>query len=452
MPSALANSEAEEFLKEFRRRNSDQAEFIQSVTELVGSLGPVLKNRPDIRAARILERLTEPEHIFAFRVTWVNDAGIPQVNRGYRVQFSSALGPYKGGLRFHPSVNLSILKFLGFEQVFKNSLTGLSLGGAKGGADFNPKGKSEAEIMRFCQAFMTELANHIGPDKDIPAGDIGVGSLEIGYLFGWYKKLANEFHGSMTGKGPEWGGSNLRPEATGYGLLYFVHAMLAEIGQDLPGQTIVISGSGNVAQYAAEKAIELGARVLTLSDSTGYIHDPAGVTKEKLEFIKQLKGGRRGSIEAYAKEFDSATFIPGQPPWQVKANIYLPCATQNELNGQAAKTIIANDAVIVAEGANMPATPEAIEVFNLSTMLFAPGKASNAGGVAVSGLEMSQNSIRTSWSLTEIDDRLKIIMKDIHNKSLQYGRDQAGKTDYVKGANTAGFLRVADAMLAQGIT
>lgn len=436
----------ENFLDDFQKKHANEPEFVQSVEELVSSLGDLLQSRPDLRDARILERISEPERIIQFKVTWVDDQGVPQVNRGYRVQFSSVLGPYKGGLRFHPTVNLSVLQFLGFEQIFKNSLTGLMLGGAKGGADFDPKGKSDGEVMRFCQAFMTELANHIGPDTDIPAGDIGVGAREIGYLFGMYKKLANEFHGSLTGKGLDWGGSNLRPEATGYGLLYFVEAMLKHAGQDIKGKTVAISGSGNVAQYAAIKAVELGAKVVTLSDSGGYIYDADGFDAKELAFVQQIKNVQRGRIKDYLAKDPTAEYHEGQKPWAVKADIYLPCATQNEIDQADAQIIAANKPLIVAEGANMPTTTEGLAVFKQTDILFAPAKASNAGGVAVSGLEMAQNSMRTSWSLQEVDERLKGIMRDIHAQCVN-----AGQTDYMKGANTAGFLKVAEAMLSQGI-
>ncbi|MDB5170833.1 MAG: glutamate dehydrogenase [Candidatus Saccharibacteria bacterium] len=440
----------ENFLDDFQKKHAGEPEFVQAVEELVSSLGDVLEERPDLRDARILERITEPERIIQFKVTWVDDNGVPQVNRGYRVQFSSVLGPYKGGLRFHPTVNLSVLQFLGFEQIFKNSLTGLMLGGAKGGADFDPKNKSDGEVMRFCQAFMIELSNHIGPDTDIPAGDIGVGAREIGYMFGMYKKLVNEFHGSLTGKGLDWGGSNLRPEATGYGLLYFVEAMLEHAGQDIKGKTVVISGSGNVAQYAAIKATEMGAKVLTLSDSAGYIYDADGFSLEELKYVQEIKNVRRGRIKEYLQKDPDAEYYEGQKPWSVKADIYLPCATQNEIDKADAETIAANHPLVVAEGANMPTTPEGLEVFKQAEVLFAPAKASNAGGVAVSGLEMAQNSMRTSWSLEEVDERLKSIMRDIHAQCVKAGKTD-DTVDYMKGANTAGFLKVAEAMLSQGV-
>ncbi len=444
-------SYSQQVIDSVRARYPDQLEFIQSVEELVVSLDDFLQKNPRFEAHRILERLTEPDRVISFRVTWVDDTGHVQVNRGYRVQFSSTLGPYKGGLRFHPSVNLSVLKFLGFEQIFKNSLTGLWLGGAKGGADFDPKGKSDNEVMRFCQAFMSELYPHIGPDTDVPAGDIGVGGREIGYLFGWYKKLAGEFHGSLTGKGVDWGGSNLRPEATGYGLLYFAEAMVEHIGQKMAGKTVVISGSGNVAQYATEKALEMGTKVLTVSDSAGFIHDPDGITNDKLEFIKQLKNVRRGRISAYAEKFKGATYHAGAKPWSVKSDAYLPCATQNEIDEHDAQVIAAHQPLLVAEGANMPTTPEGIEIFQKADILFAPAKASNAGGVAVSGLEMSQNMTRLSLTHQAVDAQLRQIMNDIHAKCVQYGASEHG-VDYARGANVAGFVRVAGAMIEQGVT
>jgi glutamate dehydrogenase (NADP+) len=439
------------FLAGATERYQSEPEFLQALQELVGSLGTVIGDRPDLVRAGILERLCEPERSIQFRVTWIDDHDVVHVNRGYRVQFSGALGPYKGGLRFHPTVNLSVLKFLGFEQVFKNSLTGLWLGGAKGGSDFDPKGKSDTEVMRFCQAFITELANYIGPDTDIPAGDIGVGSREIGFMFGWYKKLVNEFHGSLTGKGIDWGGSNLRPEATGYGLLYFVEAMLKQRDDTLQGKTVVISGAGNVAQYAAQKAIELGAKVLTLSDSSGYIYDADGIDQEKLEHVLHIKNTERGRIEEYLKKYPKAAYHKDKKPWGEQADIYLPCATQNEIGKEDANAIIKHRPLIVAEGANMPTTPEAYEILHKTGVLFAPAKASNAGGVAVSGLEMAQNSMRTIWSIEEVDEKLKVIMRDIHQKCVDNGKTADGTVDYVQGANTAGFLRVAEAMLNQGI-
>ena len=399
----------------------------------------------------LLERMVEPERVIMFRVAWIDDAGNTQVNRGFRIQMNSAIGPYKGGLRFHPSVTLSVLKFLAFEQVFKNSLTTLPMGGGKGGSDFDPKGKSDNEVMRFCQAFMTELAKYIGADTDVPAGDIGVGGREVGYMFGQYKRLRNEFTGVLTGKGRSFGGSLIRPEATGYGTVYFAQSMLATKNDSFKGKTVVVSGSGNVAQYAIEKATELGAKVVTASDSAGYIYDEAGIDAEKLAFIMEIKNERRGRISEYTEKYTSAKYFAGERPWGVTCDVALPCATQNELNGDEAKTLVANRTVCVAEGANMPSTPEAIEVFHAAKILFAPGKASNAGGVATSGLEMSQNSLRLSWTSEEVDAKLKTIMADIHASCVAYGTDANGYVDYVKGANVAGFVKVADAMLGQGV-
>lgn len=399
----------------------------------------------------LLERMVEPERVIMFRVTWIDDAGNTQVNRGYRIQMNSAIGPYKGGIRFHPSVNLSILKFLAFEQVFKNSLTTLPMGGGKGGSDFDPKGKSDNEIMKFCQAFMTELSKHIGADTDVPAGDIGVGGREVGYMFGQYKRLRNEFTGVLTGKGISFGGSLIRPEATGYGDVYFAQSMLATKGQSFEGKTVVVSGSGNVAQYAIEKATQLGGKVVTASDSSGYIYDADGINAEKLAYIMEIKNVNYGRISDYLNKYPNAKFVAGKRPWEVKCDVALPCATQNELNGEEAQMLVNNGCICVAEGANMPSTPEAIEVFHKSKILFAPGKASNAGGVATSGLEMSQNSLRLSWTREEVDERLKRIMADIHESCVKYGSDGSGYVDYVKGANVAGFVKVADAMLAQGV-
>jgi glutamate dehydrogenase (NADP+) len=441
---------AQRIIKDVQNRCNGEPEFMQAVESILSTLEGYLKEHPELEKHKVLERLVVPERYISFRVTWADDKGHPQVNRGYRVQFSSALGPYKGGLRFHPSVNLSILKFLGFEQIFKNSLTGLWLGGAKGGSDFDPKGKSDTEVMNFCQAFMTELYSYIGPDRDIPAGDIGVGVREIGYLFGWYKKLANKFHGSLTGKGSEWGGSNLRPEATGYGLLYFVQAMLDEASESINGKRVVVSGSGNVAQFAAEKAIEMGAKVVAMSDSDGFIYDEEGLNKQKLEFIKNLKNVKRARIKDYATKYSEAKYQAGKKPWSVKADVYLPCATQNEIEDSDAKVILKNKPLLVAEGANMPTTPEALKLFQRAKVLFAPDKASNAGGVAVSGLEMSQNMTKLAWSEEEIDERLQNIMKDIHAKCVRYGKSSS-HIDYVKGANVAGFARVADAMISLGL-
>ncbi len=418
--------------------------------ELVDSLDTFLSQNPQFEAHRILERMVEPERNISFRVAWTDDNGDIQINRGYRIQFSSTLGPYKGGLRFHPSVNESILKFLSFEQVFKNSLTGLWLGGAKGGADFDPKGKSDNEIMRFCQAFMSELANYIGPDSDIPAGDIGVGVREIGYLFGWYKKLEVEFHGSLTGKGAEWGGSHLRPEATGYGLIYLAQAVLAHTGQQFVDKRVVISGSGNVAVFAAQKAIQSGAKVLTMSDSDGFIYDPNGINVDRLNFIQELKEVRRGRIKEYTDNFEGTTYHAGQAPWSVASDIYLPCATQNEIDEKQAAIIISHKPLLIAEGANMPTSPAAIKLIRNAGILFVPGKAGNAGGVAVSALEMSQNVTKLSLSPDDIDTRLQQIMHDIHGKCVQYGAEQE-QVDYLRGANTAGFVRVANAMIEQGV-
>jgi len=434
-----------------KARNGAEPEFIQAVHEVAESVIPFIEENPKYKKARILERITEPERTIMFRVAWTDDAGNVQVNRGYRVEFNSAIGPYKGGLRFHPTVNLSVLKFLGFEQIFKNSLTTLPMGGGKGGSDFDPKGKSDNEVMRFCQAFMTELSRHIGADTDVPAGDIGVGGREIGYMFGQYKRIRNEFTGVLTGKGLNWGGSLIRPEATGYGTVYFAQEMLATKGDGFKGKKVVISGSGNVAQFAAEKATQLGATVLTLSDSSGYILDNDGINAEKLTHVMHIKNVERGRISDYLKKYPSATFVAGKTPWGVACDIAMPCATQNELNGDDAKALIANGVKCVAEGANMPSTPEAIEAFAAARILFSPGKASNAGGVSTSGLEMSQNSLRLSWSSEEVDQRLHGIMKSIHASCVKYGAREDGTIDYVKGANLAGFVKVADAMLDQGV-
>ena len=434
-----------------KARNGAEPEFIQAVHEVAESVIPFIEENPKYKKARILERITEPERTIMFRVSWTDDAGNVHVNRGYRVEFNSAIGPYKGGLRFHPTVNLSVLKFLGFEQIFKNSLTTLPMGGGKGGSDFDPKGKSDNEVMRFCQAFMTELSRHIGADTDVPAGDIGVGGREIGYMFGQYKRIRNEFTGVLTGKGLNWGGSLIRPEATGYGTVYFAQEMLATKGDDFKGKKVVVSGSGNVAQYAAEKATELGATVLTLSDSSGYILDTDGINAEKLAHVMHIKNVERGRISDYLKKYPTASFVAGKTPWGVACDIAMPCATQNELNGDDAKALIANGVKCVAEGANMPSTPEAIEAFAAARILFSPGKASNAGGVSTSGLEMSQNSLRLSWSREEVDQRLHGIMKSIHASCVKYGAREDGTIDYVKGANLAGFVKVADAMLDQGV-
>ena len=438
-------------MEEVKTRNGHEPEFIQAVQEVAETVIPYIAKHDIYNGKNILLRMVEPERLISFRVAWVDDAGEIHVNRGYRIQMNSAIGPYKGGLRFHPSVNASILKFLAFEQVFKNSLTTLPMGGGKGGSDFDPKGKSDDEVMRFCHAFMLELNRHIGPNTDVPAGDIGVGAREIGFLFGMYKKIRNEFTGVLTGKGRSWGGSLIRPEATGYGTVYFAQSMLQTQGSDFSGKKVVISGSGNVAQYAAEKAIQLGATVLTLSDSKGFIHDPEGIDTEKLAFVMDLKNNQRARISEYIKTYPKATYHEGETPWGVACEIALPCATQNELDGADAEKLIANGCVCVAEGANMPSTPEAIHAFHEAKILFAPGKASNAGGVATSGLEMSQNSLRISWTREEVDERLKGIMSDIHDSCIAFGKEADGYCNYVKGANIAGFVKVADAMLAQGV-
>lgn len=439
------------FVDQVAERNPNEPEFMQAVHEVAETVIPFIEENPKYQGMKLLERMVEPERTITFRVPWTDDNGEIHVNRGYRVEFNSAIGPYKGGLRFHPSVNLSILKFLGFEQVFKNSLTTLPMGGGKGGSDFNPKGRTDAEVMRFCQSFMSELARHIGPNTDVPAGDIGVGGREIGYMFGQYKKLRNEFTGVLTGKGLSYGGSLMRPEATGYGNVYFAQSMLKTRDEKMEGKTVVVSGSGNVAQYAAEKAIELGAKVVTMSDSGGFIHDTDGIDQDKLDFIMTLKNERRGRIKEYVSEYPSATFHEGETPWGIKCDVALPCATQNELKEDDAKTLVDNGCICVGEGANMPSTPEAIEVFKNAKILFSPGKASNAGGVATSGLEMSQNSLGYSWTAQEVDNKLHNIMLDIHEACVKYGKDKDGYVDYVKGANVAGFVKVADAMLAQGV-
>ena len=441
----------EAFLDLVRQRNGQELEFMQAVEEVAETVIPYIIKNDIYHGNNILLRMCEPERVISFRVCWVDDNGEIQVNRGYRIQMNSAIGPYKGGLRFHPTVNMSILKFLAFEQVFKNSLTTLPMGGGKGGSDFDPKGKSENEIMRFCQSFMTELFRHIGSNTDVPAGDIGVGGREIGYLYGMYKKLNNEFTGVFTGKGVTWGGSLIRPEATGYGTVYFAQNMLSLKNDSFKNKNVIISGSGNVAQYAAEKAISLGAKVLTMSDSSGFIYDNNGINEEKLEYIMNLKNLKRGRISEYVKKYPKSTFNKGQKPWSTPCDIALPCATQNELDENDAKKLISNGCSCVSEGANMPSTKDAIEVFHKSKILFAPGKASNAGGVATSGLEMTQNSLRYHWSREEVDEKLKDIMLNIHNSCIEYGKQDNGYIDYVKGANIAGFVKVADAMLAQGI-
>ena len=437
-----------EFINSVETNNKGESEFLQAVEEVAEAVMPILDQHPRFNNKKILERIVEPERVITFRVPWTDDSGNVQVNRGYRIEMNSAIGPYKGGLRFHPSVNLSILKFLAFEQVFKNALTTLPMGGGKGGANFDPKGKSDNEIMNFCQSFMTELCRHIGPNTDVPAGDIGVGAREIGYMFGQYKRIRNEFTGVLTGKGIGWGGSLIRPEATGYGNVYFTQSMLATKGESLKGKTVVISGSGNVAQYSCEKATELGAKVVSMSDSSGYIYDENGIDKDKLSFIMDLKNVKRGRIKEYSEHY-GCEFKEGRP-WGIKCDIALPCATQNELNKGEAETLVANGCFCVSEGANMPSTPEAIEVFLSAQILFAPGKASNAGGVATSGLEMSQNSLRMNWSREEVDAKLKNIMNDIHSQCVQHGKE-GEYINYVKGANIAGFLKVADAMLDQGV-
>ncbi len=440
-----------EFLDLVKQRNGHEPEFLQAVKEVAETVIPYIEENDVYKGKNILLRMVEPERVIMFRVPWVDDNGEIQVNRGYRIEMNSAIGPYKGGLRFHPSVNLSILKFLAFEQVFKNSLTTLPMGGGKGGSDFDPKGKSDNEVMRFCQSFMTELYRHIGPNTDVPAGDIGVGAREIGYMFGMYKKLKNEFTGVLTGKGLSWGGSLIRPEATGYGNVYFAENMLQTRGESVKGKNVVISGSGNVAQYAAEKVLHMGGKVLTMSDSSGYVYDKDGINEEKLAFIMELKNVKRGRISEYAEKYPSAEFFAGQKPWGVPCDIALPCATQNELDGEDAKQLVSNGCICVSEGANMPSTPEAIEVFQEAKILFAPGKASNAGGVATSGLEMTQNALRYNWTREEVDAKLGQIMKDIHESAVKYGKEKDGYINYVKGANIAGFVKVADAMIAQGV-
>ena len=442
---------AAKVVEELKVRFPNEPEYIQAVSQVLPTIEDEYNKHPEFEKANLVERLCIPDRVVEFRVTWVDDKGGVHTNMGYRIQHNNVIGPYKGGIRFHSSVNLGILKFLAFEQTFKNSLTTLPMGGAKGGSDFSPRGKSDAEVMRFCQAFMSELYRHIGPDVDVPAGDIGVGGREVGYMFGQYKKLTHEWSGVLTGKGREFGGSLIRPEATGYGTVYFLTSMLATRGIELKGKSVLISGSGNVAQYAAEKCIELGAKVLTLSDSDGYIYDPDGIDRAKLDYVMELKNVERGRIKEYADEYPSAVYHAGQRPWGEKADIALPCATQNEIDGDEAKTLVANGVIAVAEGANMPSMPEAIKTFQDAKLLYAPGKASNAGGVAVSGLEMSQNSERLSWTAEEVDNRLKLIMEDIHTNCVKYGTAPDGYINYVKGANVAGFMKVAKAMMAQGI-
>lgn len=433
-----------------KARNPGENEFHQAVQEVAESLIPFIEENPRYKHAKILERIAEPERTIIFRVPWLDDKGEIQINRGYRIEMNSAIGPYKGGIRLHPTVNLGILKFLAFEQVFKNSLTTLPMGGAKGGSDFDPKGKTDNEVMRFCQSFMTELYRHIGPDTDVPAGDIGVGGREIGYLFGQYKRIRNEFTGVLTGKGIEWGGSLIRPEATGYGATYFAEEMLASRGESLKGKIVCISGSGNVAQYATEKMTELGGTVVTMSDSNGFIYDPKGIDNEKLRFVMDLKNVRRGRIKEYAEKYN-VEYFEGQRPWIIKCDIAMPNATQNEINREEAALLVKNGCICVSEGANMPSTPEAVEVFLNAQILYAPGKAANAGGVATSGLEMTQNSMRLPWSREEVDARLRSIMKNIHETCVKYGKKENGFVNYVDGANIGGFVKVANAMIAQGV-
>ena len=439
------------FMDKVKAKNGHETEFLQAVHEVAETVIPFIQDHPKYQENNILERIVEPERTIIFRVPWLDDKGDMQVNRGYRVEFNSAIGPYKGGLRFHPSVNLSILKFLGFEQIFKNSLTTLPMGGGKGGSDFDPKGKSDKEVMKFCQSFMTELSRHIGADTDVPAGDIGVGCREIGYMFGQYKRIRNEFTGVLTGKGRNWGGSLIRPEATGYGTVYFTKEMLATKKQDFQGKTVSVSGSGNVAQFAIEKVLHYGGKVITVSDSSGYVSSENGFHTEHLDFLKDLKNVRRGRVQEIADKYEGFIFHQGKRPWGEKVDIALPCATQNELNEEEAKTLLANGVMCVAEGANMPCTPEAVEAFQAAKILFAPGKASNAGGVATSGLEMSQNSLRLSWTAEEVDAKLHGIMVSIHDACVKYGKDENGNINYVSGANIAGFVKVADSMIDQGL-
>ncbi|MGL4853116.1 MAG: NADP-specific glutamate dehydrogenase [Phocaeicola sp.] len=437
-------------LETLKQRFPNEPEYIQAVTQVLETIEEEYNKYPEFEKANLIERLCIPDRILSFRVSWVDDKGYTRTNMGYRVQHNNAIGPYKGGLRFHSSVNQSILKFLAFEQTFKNALTTLPMGGGKGGSDFSPRGKSNAEVMRFCQAFMLELSKQIGPNTDVPAGDIGVGGREVGYMYGMYKKLTNEFTGVLTGKGIEFGGSLIRPEATGYGNVYFLLEMLHTKGISIKDKVVLISGSGNVAQYTAEKLIELGAKVVTFSDSNGYIYDPEGITREKLEYIMELKNAYRGRISEYAETY-GCKYVAGKRPWSEKGDIAMPSATQNEINGEEAKMLVANGVIAVSEGANMPSTPEAIEVFQAAKVLYAPGKAANAGGVSVSGLEMSQNSARLSWSSEEVDERLKTIMHDIHESCVKYGTEEDGYVNYEKGANIAGFMKVAKAIMAQGV-
>ena len=447
----FAKNYVEKFMDELVAKNPGEKEFHQAVREVVESVADYVVEYPHLMDQKILERMVEPERVVMFRVPWTDDRGEIHINRGFRVQMNSAIGPYKGGIRFHASVNLSIMKFLAFEQTFKNALTTLPMGGAKGGSDFSPRGKSDAEVMRFCQSFMTELQRHIGPDTDVPAGDIGVGGREVGYLFGQYKRIRDEFTGTLTGKGLGWGGSRLRPEATGYGVCYFAQEMLATRGETFEGKTVLVSGSGNVAQYAAQKAMRLGAKVVTLSDSDGFIYDAEGLTEDKMQYVFELKNVRRGRIREYAEKYPEAVYYPGERPWKIACDIALPCATQNEIGEDDAEALVKGSCFCVVEGANMPTRPEAIAVFQKSRLLYSPGKASNAGGVATSGLEMSQNSIRNQWTAEQVDNELHRIMSDIHKACLKYGTEPDGYINYVKGANIAGFIKVANAMIDQGL-
>lgn len=447
----FAKNYVEKFMDELVAKNPGEKEFHQAVREVVESVADYMVEYPHLMDQKILERMVEPERVVMFRVPWTDDRGEIHINRGFRVQMNSAIGPYKGGIRFHASVNLSIMKFLAFEQTFKNALTTLPMGGAKGGSDFSPRGKSDAEVMRFCQSFMTELQRHIGPDTDVPAGDIGVGGREVGYLFGQYKRIRDEFTGTLTGKGLGWGGSRLRPEATGYGVCYFAQEMLATRGETFEGKTVLVSGSGNVAQYAAQKAMRLGAKVVTLSDSDGFIYDAEGLTEDKMQYVFELKNVRRGRIREYAEKYPEAVYYPGERPWKIACDIALPCATQNEIGEDDAEALVKGGCFCVVEGANMPTRPEAIAVFQKSRLLYSPGKASNAGGVATSGLEMSQNSIRNQWTAEQVDNELHRIMSDIHKACLKYGTEPDGYINYVKGANIAGFIKVANAMIDQGL-
>lgn len=447
----FAKNYVEKFMDELVAKNPGEKEFHQAVREVVESVADYVVEYPHLMDQKILERMVEPERVVMFRVPWTDDRGEIHINRGFRVQMNSAIGPYKGGIRFHASVNLSIMKFLAFEQTFKNALTTLPMGGAKGGSDFSPRGKSDAEVMRFCQSFMTELQRHIGPDTDVPAGDIGVGGREVGYLFGQYKRIRDEFTGTLTGKGLGWGGSRLRPEATGYGVCYFAQEMLATRGETFEGKTVLVSGSGNVAQYAAQKAMRLGAKVVTLSDSDGFVYDAEGLTEDKMQYVFELKNVRRGRIREYAEKYPEAVYYPGERPWKIACDIALPCATQNEIGEDDAETLVKGGCFCIVEGANMPTRPEAIAVFQKSRLLYSPGKASNAGGVATSGLEMSQNSIRNQWTAEQVDNELHRIMSDIHKACLKYGTEPDGYINYVKGANIAGFIKVANAMIDQGL-